>query len=284
MEKNIPLLGAHVSAAGGVSNAIDNGEALKCAAIQIFTKNQRQWFAPELKPEESGLFRQKWSKSGIKSIVSHSSYLINLASPDDVLREKSIDSFIDEINRSDNLGLTGVVFHPGSHVGAGESKGLANVIKSINLIIEKTAESKSKIILETTSGQGSSLGYKFEHLRDIIAGIENKNRMGVCIDTCHIFCAGYDIRTGEEYEKTVKLLDSIITLKNIIAIHFNDSKNDFGSGKDRHECVGKGLIGKKAFELFMNDNRFEDIPKILEIPGGDKAFKKDLRILRGLIR
>lgn len=282
--KTIRLLGAHVSASGGAHNAVDNGEAIGCAAIQIFTKNQRQWFAPPLSQREVDLFRVKRAESGIKSIVAHGSYLINLCSAHEKIMIASVNSLVEEFRRSESLGLLGVVFHPGSHGGQGESKGIHLIIEGINRLIEKTPEFKSKIILETTSGAGSHLGSTFEQLARIMDGVTEPARMGVCVDTCHIFSAGYELRTPKAYEETVGKLKSVIGLDKILVFHVNDSKFEFGSRKDRHEFIGKGRIGKKAFGFLVNDPRFVRVPMILEIPGEDAEFKRDLKLLRSLIK
>jgi deoxyribonuclease IV len=278
------LLGAHVSTAGGVAQAPINGEALGCTAIQIFTRNQRQWSAKPLADGEIASYFENLGKTSIRAVVAHDSYLINMASPDPAMRKKSTDAFIDEIRRAGLLKLDGLVSHPGSHMGAGEEKGIALMVECLNRAAAETAGSVPKILLETNSGQGSNLGYKFEHLRDIIGGLKEPQRFGVCLDTCHMFTSGYSIATEESYAESLRRLDAVIGLGKVRCIHMNDSKQPEGSHKDRHDNIGKGLMGKKGFALIINDPRFENVPKILETPGGEEWYKKDLKVLRNLIK
>ncbi len=280
------LIGAHVSTSGGVYNAIENGEILGCNAIQIFSRNQRQWDQPALSSQEICRFREQWKDSRLRCIVAHNSYLPNLASPSTEIVEKSLAAFEDEIRRAEALGLMGVVFHPGSHLGTGEKEGLKRIISNLDRVMEQTQGMKARLIVETTSGTGSNLGYRFEHISKIIGGVKDPSRMGICLDTCHIFCAGYDIRTQETYKAAVEAMKSAWgeDLEKIMVIHFNDSQHELGSRKDRHERIGKGEIGKNAFGYFLNDYRFKNVPMILEIPGGDEAYTGDLNLLGGLIK
>jgi deoxyribonuclease IV len=278
------LLGAHVSTSGGVQRAPQNGESLGCTAIQIFTKNQRQWAAKPLSEEEINAYFEALKKTAIRAVVAHDTYLINMASPDPATQKKSTDAFIEEIKRAALLKLDGLVLHPGSHLGAGEGKGIALMAESLNRAAEETGNCGVRILIETTSGQGTNLGYKFEHLRDMLAGLKDADRFGVCLDTCHMFTSGYSIATEKEYSESMKKLDAIIGLGKVGCIHVNDSKQPYLSRKDRHENIGRGLIGKKGFSLLMNDKRFEAVPKILETPGGDEWYKKDLKLLKSLIR
>jgi deoxyribonuclease IV len=278
------LLGAHVSTAGGVSQAPQNGRALSCTAIQLFTKNQRQWSAPPLADAEIADYFAALSDSGIRCVVAHDTYLINMASPDPAMRMKSTDAFIDEIRRADALKLEAINFHPGSHLGAGETQGIAWLAESLNQAAEETAGSSVRLLIENTSGQGTNLGSTFEQIRDMLASFRDKKRFGVCLDTCHLFSAGYDLTTEKAYADTFKKFDAIIGMAAIGCIHMNDSKQPFGSHKDRHDNIGKGFIGKKCFAMIMRDKRLENVPKILETPGGDEWYAKDLKVLRTLAK
>jgi len=276
------LLGAHVSTAGGVHFAPINGKALGCTAIQIFSKNQRQWAAKPLSAEEIKLFAENLSATDIESVVAHDSYLINMASPDIAMRKKSIAAFIDEIERANALQLNGIVFHPGSHLGKGISEGIRLLCDSLNEATEKTAKSRVRLLIETTAGQGSNLGNSFEQIRDMLAGLKESKRFGVCVDTCHLFGAGYSITTADDYTQAFAAFEKTIGVSRIECFHVNDSKQPFDSRKDRHDNIGEGLMGLEGFRLLMNDSRFDKIPKILETPGGDEAYAKDLALLRSL--
>jgi deoxyribonuclease IV len=278
------LLGAHVSIAGGLFNAPIRGKEIGCSAIQIFTKNQRQWKHAPLTEEQIEQYKNELTKSCIKIVIAHDSYLINLCSPDKNNLHKSRESFIFELARCQALGISGLVFHPGAHMDLGEKKGLSLIAESINIGLEKFPEINTKLLLETTAGQGTSLGYRFEQLEQIIRKIDAKEKVGVCIDTCHIFAAGYDIRTSESYQVTFKKFDDIIGLNKLGVFHLNDSKKEFGSRVDRHERIGEGKIGLEAFRLIMNDLRFKNVPKILEIPGGENCYKQDIALLESLVK
>ena len=258
-------VGAHVSASGGVFNAPLNAVAIGAKAFALFTKNQRQWNAKEL--DKTTL--DKWfealekSKIQVKHILPHDSYLINLGHPESDAREKSLESFIGEIKRCEMLGLDRLNFHPGSHLRKiSEEECLNHIAQSLNYAIDATKG--VKMVIENTAGQGSNMGYKFEHLAYIIDKIEDKSRVGVCIDTCHMFTAGYDIRTREAYDKTWNEFDKIVGRQYLMGMHINDSKPDLGSKVDRHDSLGLGKIGWDAFGFIMNDERMDDIPLILE--------------------
>ena len=280
----MPLLGAHVSISGGIYKAPQRGKDIGCDAIQIFSKNQMQWTAKPLTIQEAEKFKKELVVNDIKDTVIHTSYLINIGSPDKEKLEKSRNALIDEFERAMLLGIPYIVLHPGSHMGKGEELGLDIVAESINYIFDITKGNNTMLLLETTAGQGSNLGYKFEQIAYLIEKTKDKDRIGVCFDTCHIFAAGYDIRTKEAYEKTIREFDKIIGIPNLKAIHLNDSKNDIGTRKDRHEHIGKGYIGLSAFEFIVNDERFANIPMILETPGGEKYYRENLEILRSLIK
>jgi len=279
------LLGAHVSISGGVYKAPERGKKLGCESIQIFSKNQMQWKAKPLTPEDSQKFKEELRKTRIKEVVIHDSYLINLGSPDGEKLQMSRDAFLDEMIRAEILGVKYLVFHPGSHMGKGEEIGLKLIAESLNILIDKAKEASNvMLLLETTAGQGSNLGYKFEHLKFIMDQVEKKERLGVCFDTAHAFEAGYDISTEEGYERTFKEFDNIIGLEKLKVFHLNDSKTPLGSHIDRHENIGEGMVGLKAFELLVNDERFKNHPMILETPGGEKYYEYNLKVLRGLVR
>jgi deoxyribonuclease-4 len=274
------FVGAHVSASGGVDNAPLNAMAIGAKAFALFTKNQRQWVAKPLETKTIDAFHKNLEDSGIlpKHILPHDSYLINLGHPEVEKLEKSRGAFIDELERCRILGLDRLNFHPGSHLVKIPKKdpeymdklmqaelGCLDVIaESMNRAIDATKECDVKLVIENTAGQGSNLGYKFEHLAHIIDKIEDKSRVGVCIDTCHMFTAGYDIRTRETYDETWKSFDTIVGREYLMGMHINDSKPKLGSRVDRHHSLGQGEIGWDAFNFIMNDDRMDDIPLILE--------------------
>ena len=275
------LLGAHMSIAGGVDKAIDRGSSINCTAIQIFTKSNTQWKTLPFRKEEVEDFKKKKSESNILSVFGHSCYLINLGNSNQVINRKSVNTLITELERCEILGLPFLVMHPGSHMGSGEKEGIKRIAESLNEALTNLKKNNVQIVLETTAGQGRNLGYRFEHIAEIINSVKLKERIGVCLDTCHIFAAGYDIRKKAGYEKTIKEFDRIIGLSKIKAIHLNDSKKELGSRVDRHEHIGKGFIGLEGFRFIMNDERFLKIPKVLETPKGED-MKDDVINLRTL--
>ena len=280
------LLGAHFSIAKGLHNALYEAKALKCNALQIFTQSASTWKQRILTQKEIELFEQAKIITGIKAIASHSSYLINLANYENKKRSMSCNALKQELIRSSMLGIPFVVLHPGSHMGKGEKQGINRIAESINDIFAKTPEIRSRLLLETVAGQGSSIGHTFEQLALILDLIENKEKMGICLDTCHIFAAGYDIRNIKSYRKTINLFDNIIGINHLYFIHLNDSKKDLGTRVDRHEHIGQGFIGLKAFECFMNDKRFKNIPKIIETPKENATCdydKTNLNKLRAMV-
>lgn len=280
------LLGAHTSTNGGVAAAVDLAEKLQFTAMQIFTKNNNRWASKPLTDKEITLYKDKLSKSSIKIVVSHDSYLINLCATDGELLEKSRASFLDELERCELLGIPYLNFHPGSHGGQGEKEGIKIIAESLNIAHEKTKGYKVKSMLEATAGQGTAIGYRFEHLREIIDLVDEKERMCVCIDTAHIFAAGYDLKTKEGYNKTFKEFDDIVGLDLLKCFHFNDSKKDLGSRVDRHEHIGQGFIGVEGFTNLMNDKKLEHIPKILETPKGKEQLEdiENINVLVSLIK
>lgn len=278
------LLGAHVSIAGGIENAPINGKNIGCTAIQIFTKNQMQWQSAELSTENIKSFLAELQRTDIKCVLAHNSYLINLCSPKPDVLEKSRHLFSIEIERAEALGISYLVFHPGSHLNAGERIGILRIAENINEILNKKPNQTLNLLLENTAGQGSNIGYSFEQLAEIVSLIEKQNRVGVCFDTAHAFAAGYDFRDVRSYEQTFAEFDRIIGLEKLMAFHLNDSKKELGSRVDRHEHIGEGFIGTEAFRLLLNDPRFYNIPKILETPGKISDFKRNLNLLKSLIQ
>lgn len=278
------ILGAHMSIAGGLDRAIHRGEEAGCEAVQIFTKNSTQWAAKPLSRENAENFRETLRTSKVSVVFVHDSYLINLGSPKKADRKKSIDAFLEEMRRVESLGLPYLVAHPGAHLGSGESEGLQRIAESLNILLDRTKRFRMKVLLETTAGQGTTLGYRFEHLGKLLELAEQPARVGICFDTCHVFAAGYDIRTPKGYEKVMDEFDAVVGLSHIKAFHLNDCKKDLGCRVDRHEHIGKGFIGIGGFRSLMRDRRFETIPMVLETPKGPdmKEDKQNLKLLRSL--
>ena len=278
------LAGAHMSIAGGMHLAFERGRQVGCKTIQIFLKSSNQWKAKPLTEADRAQFLEAHRQSGIGPVLAHDSYLINLASPDRSLRRKSLHAFMEEMKRANYLGVPLLVMHPGSHIGAGIKAGLTRVADELRHALD-SVEPPIAILVETTAGQGSSLGFRFEQLAAILERVGNPDRIGVCLDTCHAFAAGYDIRTEEGYDQTMREFDRLIGLGNIRAFHLNDSKKDVGSRVDRHMHIGKGCIGLGAFRCLVNDARFAAIPKILETPKGEgnREDKRNLATLKRLV-
>lgn len=277
--------GAHVSAAGGVDKAFARGEEFEMGAIQIFTKSERQWRAKPLEDDVVERFFHERERSGIDKIVVHDSYLINLASPKEDLRAKSIDAFKEELTRCETLNIASLVTHPGAHTGAGVELGIANVADALNRIHDDLPDLKVQTLLETTAGQGTTLGRSFEELAAIIDKVEAKERVMVCLDTCHIFAAGYDFRTEAGYAAVMRQFDELIGVDRLRAIHLNDSRNPLGSNKDRHDHIGAGEIGPDGFRHLVNDSRLEGIPGLLETDKGENNQEdgRNLSTLRGMV-
>ena len=277
------MLGAHVSIAGGVDKAPHNGHRIGCEAIQIFTRNQMQWRARPLELKEIDSFVQGVKECQIKAVAAHDSYLINLCSPDRMLLRKSLKAFAEELDRCERLRIPYLVFHPGAHLGVGERKGLQRIAKSIDLLLSGPGSGGTQLLLETTAGQGTNLGYRFEHFAEILDQVKNPERVAICLDTCHVFAAGYDIRNAENYQATLSELERIVGISKIKLFHLNDSKKGLGSRVDRHENIGLGALGVEPFRLLLNDERFVHVPKVLETPGGDEAYRSNLKTLRALV-
>ena len=280
------LLGSHMSTAGGVHTAVDRAVSIGCTALQVFTKNNNQWSAKPLTQEDIENYKRKIAEATIVPVMAHDSYLINLCATNPNTLDRSRAAFIDELTRCEQLGIQLLNFHPGAHGGTGEDEGIKRVVESLNIAHEKTKGFKVLSVVETSAGQGTAIGYKFEHLEKIINGVDKPERMAVCIDTCHIFAAGYDIRTEETYAATFQEFENIIGLDRLAAFHFNDSKKEFGSHGDRHEHLGKGMIGAAGFSYLMNDKRFANTPKILETPKSKDLHEdvENLKLLKGLIK
>ncbi len=283
------ILGAHQSIAGGYYKAAEIAQRTGCDCVQVFTKNNNQWRAKPITPEEAERFRTTLKACGVTHPLSHDSYLINLGSPDAELRKKSIDAFVVELQRADQLGIPYVVTHPGSYTTSTEPRGLKRIIRALNEVHRQTRGVAAKCLLENTAGQGSNLGWQFEHLATILDGVREPDRMGgVCIDTCHLFAAGYAISTEKEFKATLRELDKIVGLARVKAFHVNDSKARFGSRVDRHAGIGRGEIGLEAFRVLVNDRRFGKVPMYLETPkgveGGRDLDEINLEVLRGLIK
>ena len=280
------MFGAHMSIAGGFDKALERGEKIDCHTIQIFTKNNNQWKEKEITDEELHRFHSLHNKFQIASVVAHDSYLINLASPDPDLHRKSMESFFHEMERCEKLKIPYIVFHPGAHTGSGEKAGLKKIAQGINLLLKRGKGFKVSLLLETTAGQGTNLGYKFEHLAEVIKMVRQKKSVGVCVDTCHIFAAGYDITSLKGYKKTFETFDKLIGIEKLKVIHLNDSKKELASRVDRHEHIGKGFLGQKPFRFLVNDKRFVNVPKILETPKGPdlKEDIENLKVLKGLMK
>lgn len=284
MTKNV-LLGAHMSIAGGVHMAIERGCSIRCTAVQMFVKNNMQWFARPLARDEIRAFLQHRQRGEVMSIFAHANYLINLAATNPQFHANSLRALAEELTRADQLELPFLVLHPGAHLGVGEEAGLEKVVASIDAVFRMLPRMKTKIALETTAGQGSCLGHTFEQIAFIIDNVRQPERLCVCLDTAHVFAAGYEIGSEPAVRKMFREFDRTIGLNHLAAIHLNDSKTPRGSRVDRHEHIGKGKIGLSAFRAILRDRRFHKIPKVLETPKG-KDLREDvenLKILRGLM-
>ncbi len=287
MEKISEYLGAHLSISKGLHKAVYAARELGCNSLQIFTKNAMAWKEKILTNTEINLFNQAKKNTGIRTILSHTSYLINLASDKPEIRRQSQEALKLELLRSASLAIPYVVMHPGAHMGQGEEAGIKLISESVNDILLETGPLNTRLLFETTAGQGTGLGYTFEQLSVIIKKIDQKRRVGICLDTCHIFAAGYDIRTEDTYKQTIDCFDSIVGIENLFAFHLNDSKKGLASRVDRHEHIGMGTIGRIGFECLMNDIRFRDIPMIIETPKRNKGGRFDqfnLEKLRSLVK
>jgi deoxyribonuclease-4 len=283
----MPLFGAHMSIAGGYHNALLQAQERGCQSVQLFTHAPSQWQARELSEEEVRLFRRTLRQTRLRQPTAHDCYLTNLASPDEALYRRSLETFLVELRRAEQLGLRYLVMHPGAHVDSGEEAGLARVAAALNEIHGRLPACKVRVLLETTAGQGSTLGYRFEHLARILSLVSQAERLGVCFDTCHIFAAGYALAPAAEYKATMRAFDRTIGLRRLRVFHANDSLKPSGSRVDRHAHIGRGEMGLEPFRLLVNDRRFRNRPMILETPkeeNGDSDMDAiNLATLRGLM-
>lgn len=283
----MPFLGAHMSIAGGLHHAFDHIQKVNGQALQIFTQNQRQWLSTNITDEDAFSFKKAWQEWGDFVIASHDSYLINLANPKKEMAQKSIKAFSEELMRSEKLGIPYVIMHPGSHMGEGIEAGLEKFVQHIDLAFKNASSAKKVMVLiETTAGQGTNLGSTFEEIAFILEISKYSERLGVCLDTCHIFAAGYDFRTPETYKKTFGQFDQTIGIERLKFFHLNDAKKEMGDKVDRHEHIGKGKIGLEGFRLLLNDPRFAHHPMTLETPKGKELLEdiENLSILKNLIK
>ena len=281
------ILGAHESIAGGYYKSVEIARRVGCDCVQIFTKNNNQWRAKEISDDDVARFRAALVDCCISHPLAHDSYLINLASPDKALWRKSVDAFVVELVRAERLGIPFVVTHPGAYTTSSESAGIKMIVRALDEVHKQTRGIAAQCLLENTAGQGSCLGWRFEHLAAIIDGVRDPDRVGVCIDTCHTFAAGYALGTEKEYKATLRSLDKTVGLKLVRAIHLNDSQKPLGSRVDRHAHIGRGQMGKEPFRFLMNDRRFRQVPMYLETPKGEEQGKDldtiNLKVLRRLI-
>lgn len=291
----MPRLGAHLSIAGGLPRAVDRAVASRCEALQIFTKSAGQWRARVLPADEIVLFRRRVAETGIHPVVAHNSYLINIAAATLPLREQSLAALVEEYDRAAALGLDGLVMHPGSYTTGTEEGGLQLVADGLRSLLRARPGAQPLILLEHTAGQGTNLGHRFEHLARILDLLDGSPRVGVCLDTCHLLAAGYDITTGRGYQRTFREFDRLVGLDRIKVFHLNDSKNPCGARVDRHEHIGRGCLGLEPFRLLLNDRRFAALPMLLETPKLDTPESRrqsdvdpwdarNLRTLRRLLR
>jgi deoxyribonuclease-4 len=280
--------GAHLSIAGGLHLAFERAVAVGCDCLQIFVKNQKQWVGKPLGDDDVRAYRKAQRASGIRPVVAHASYLVNLGSPLDDLWQMSIAAMVDELQRCEALGIRGLVVHPGAHMGAGIDVGIGRIAAGLDELHRRLPGLTARVLLETTAGQGTAIGWQVEHLGEILQRVADPGRLGVCLDTCHLFAAGYDLRDPAEYERTIQLLKRHVTLRRIACIHVNDSQCPCGRRVDRHAHIGKGEIGAAGFRHVLNDPRLARVPRILETPKGKDGRgadldKVNLRRLRGLV-
>jgi deoxyribonuclease-4 len=276
------LLGAHVPVTGGVSKAPGNGAAIGATAIQVFTTNQRQWRSRDLADAECDAFSGALAGSGVRAVMSHASYLINLASPDPLFREKSRQSLAEELQRCERLGIPHVVVHPGAHLGRGAEAGLQAIAESLDDALQR-APGSTRVLLEATAGQGTCLGHRFEHLAEMLSRTRASQRLGVCLDTCHLLAAGYDVATSRGWERTMRQLDEVVGLAHVRGVHLNDSKLPRGCHVDRHAKIGQGVMGVGAFRRILNDERLAGRPFVIETPGPVEEWKAQVDLLRSLV-
>jgi len=290
----MPPFGAHMSVAGGLPRAVERAVVHKCDALQIFAKNASQWRGRAIPADEVAEFRSRVSAAGLQSVVSHASYLINLASTADTLREQSRAAMADEIDRAEALGLLGVVLHPGCYTSGSATEGIRLIANNLRDLLDERPAGQTMVLLEHTAGQGSAIGSRFEELAEIIARMEGHPRVGVCLDTCHLLASGYDIASDAGYRRTFIEFGKVVGFERLKAFHLNDSKKPLGSRVDRHEHIGRGCVGLNGFRRLVNDRRFAKIPMLLETPKAagkatgrievDPLDEENLNTLRALVR
>ena len=273
-----------MSIAGGLHLALERGKAVGCSVVQLFVKNQVQWAAKPLTDEDVRLFKKAQRATGIRPVFAHATYLINLATPAAREWTRAVEAFGDELERAEALGLSFVVIHPGSHKGSGLEAGISRIVGALDELASRTRGYRVKIVLENTAGAGNTVGARFEELQAILEGVRAPGRFGICLDTCHLLAAGYDLRTADGYARTMERCDQTVGAASVVAFHLNDAKAPLGSGLDRHEHIGRGHIGLAAFRLLLNDRRFHRVPMVLETPKDDDWDVKNLRTLRRLRR
>jgi deoxyribonuclease IV len=276
--------GAHVSIAGGFDEALRRGRDLGCAVVQVFTANARGWAATDVTDEAVRRLEAARRETGLSRIVAHAGYLINLAAPDHAIWRKSVDAMAGELRRAERIGASDLVVHPGAHLGTGEAAGVARIVRALDEALRRAGPGRCRVALETTAGSGTVLGGRFEHLRGILDGVREPRRLSVCFDTCHVFAAGYDLRTPAAVRETLAEFDRVIGLDRLALFHFNDAKQGLGSRVDRHEHLGRGEIGLGGFRVLVSDRRLLDRPMILETPkggrGGTEWDRRNLGILK----
>jgi deoxyribonuclease-4 len=279
-------LGAHQSIAGGTPLAVERGVSAGCRVLQIFVKNNSRWVGKTIGEEEAREFRRAARRANLAHVAAHTSYLINLGSASGELRRQSLEALADEILRCQRLGISDLVLHPGAHGGEGEAAGVARIASGLNEAFRMTAGTRVRVLLETAAGQGTSVGHRFEHLRDIFGAVSQRRRLAVCFDTCHVHAAGYELASPEGYAETLAAFDRSVGLRALAAIHVNDSRNERGARVDRHEHIGKGRIGREGFRNLMRDPRLAEIPKFLETPKDETLAldRRNLATLRRLAR
>ncbi len=288
-----PILGAHLSIAGGFARAIDRAVSTGCQAVQIFTKSSNQWRARPLKDNEVSQFRKRVTDTSVGPVVAHASYLINLASPNPQLRRRSTEALSEELQRADSLGLAGLVLHPGAYTSSSEEEGLNRIAESIIEVLKQRQDGTTELLLEQTAGQGTVLGHRFEHLHFILDRVDSTARIGICLDTCHMVAAGYDIISSGGYAAVFEKFETVIGYDRLKLFHLNDSKTPLGSRVDRHENIGQGYIGTAPFKRLLRDKRFRGLPMIMETPksenqspssvSADPMDVKNLSILRNFL-
>jgi deoxyribonuclease-4 len=273
-----------MSMAGGLHLALERGQAVGCSVVQLFVKNQVQWTARPLTAEDVRLFKKAQRATGIRLAFAHATYLINLATPGETEWRRAVDAFGDELERAEALGLSFVVIHPGSHKGSGPEAGISRIVGALDELASRIRGCRVKIVLENTAGAGNTVGARFEELQAILERVRTRERFGICLDTCHLLAAGYDIRRPAGYARVMECCERTIGTSSVVAFHLNDAKAPLGSGLDRHEHIGKGHVGLGAFRLLLNDRRFQGVPMVLETPKDDDADLKNLKTLRRLRR